>query len=487
MKNFKTFLLLLLVIPFFISCEKDEPEISKECILLDGKFFDGILFYEVINSTDARVKFVDENHREEKIVIPHKIKFDENVFLVTEIDSYAFSGCSGLTSIEIPNSVTSIGDGAFSGCSGLTSIEIPNSVTSIGYRAFKNCSGLTSIEIPNSVTAIGGYVFSGCSGLTSVVWNVVCKDFDANPYLFENAAKITSFTFGESVKFIPSYLCINMSKLTSIEIPNSVTSIGNGAFSGCSGLTSIEIPNSVTSIGECWVFSDCSGLTSIVVEAGNPVYDSRENCNAIIETETNKLIAGCQNSFIPNSVTSIGFGAFDGCSGLTSIEIPNSVTSIGERAFSYCSGLTSVVWNAVIGHLHYKWYHPFEGSTENLTSFVFGDSVQYIPSYLCANMSKLTSIEIPNSVNSIGDGAFYDCSGLTSVTIGNSVISIGKSVFDCCYRIIEINCKPITPPNIDSNSFCYFNATMNVPKGALSNYKNHPIWGKFKNINEVNF
>ena len=347
MKNLKTFLLLLLVIPFFISCEKDEPEISKECILLDGKFFDGILFYEVINSTDARVKFVDENYREEKIVIPHKIKFDENVFLVTEIDSYAFSGCSGLTSIEIPNSVTSI--------------------------------------------------------------------------------------------------------------------------------------------GECWVFSDCSGLTSIVVEAGNPVYDSRENCNAIIETETNKLIAGCQNSFIPNSVTSIGFGAFDGCSGLTSIEIPNSVTSIGERAFSYCSGLTSVVWNAVIGHLHYKWYHPFEGSTENLTSFVFGDSVQYIPSYLCANMSKLTSIEIPNSVNSIGDGAFYDCSGLTSVTIGNSVISIGKSVFDCCYRIIEINCKPITPPNIDSNSFCYFNATMNVPKGALSNYKNHPIWGKFKNINEVYF
>ena len=118
---------------------------------------------------------------------------------------------------------------------------------------------------------------------------------------------------------------------------------------------------------------------------------------------------------------------------------------------------------------------------------VIGDSVTSIGGGAFFNCSSLTSIEIPNSVNSIGDDAFSLCRGLTSVVIGNSVTSIGKRVFDCCYRIIEINCKPITPPNIDSNSFCYFNATMNVPKGALSNYKNHPFWGKFININEVNF
>ena len=131
------------------------------------------------------------------------------------------------------------------------------------------------------------------------------------------------------------------SGLTSVTIPNSVTSIGYYAFSDCSGLTSVTIPNSVTSIGS-GAFDACSGLTSIKVESGNSVYDSRENCNAIIKTATNTLISGCKNTIIPNSVTSIGGSAFAGCSGLTSVTIPNSVTSIGDYAFSGCSGLTRI-------------------------------------------------------------------------------------------------------------------------------------------------
>ena len=171
--------------------------------------------------------------------------------------------------------------------------DITYTVTSIGSLAFYYCYGLTSIVIPNSVTNIGNGVFFGCSGLTSIV------------------------------------------------IPNSVTSIGIGAFSSCSGLTSIEIPNSVTSIGN-GAFSGCSGLTSVSVEKGNSMYDSRNNCNAIIETSTNTLIAGCMNSIIPNGVTSIGDYVFSGCRGLTSIEIPNSVTSIGDDAFSCCRDLTTI-------------------------------------------------------------------------------------------------------------------------------------------------
>ena len=194
-------------------------------------------------------------------------------------------------------SVTSIGNNAFAYCSGLTFVTIPNSVTSIGDYAFYQCTGLTSITIPNSVTSIGDWAFVYCTNLTSVT------------------------------------------------IPNSVTSIGSSAFSGCSSLTSVTIPNSVTSIGD-WAFSGCTGLTSLSVEAGNTVYDSRNNCNAIIETSTNTLIVGCQNTTIPNSVTSIGVGAFHVCSSLTSVTIPNSVTSIGDWAFYGCTGLTSVTIEA---------------------------------------------------------------------------------------------------------------------------------------------
>ena len=176
--------------------------------------------------------------------------------------------------------------------------------------------------------------------------------------------------------------------MSSVTIPNSITSIGSSAFEGCSGLTSVSIPNSVTRIGN-YAFTGCSGLESIKVASGNRVYDSRNDCNAIIETGTNTLIFGCKTSSIPNSVTSIGGSAFGSCSGLTSVTIPNSVTSIGWNAFYGCSGLTSVT--------------------------------------------------IPNSVTSIGSSAFEGCSGLTSVTIGNSVEDIYRFAFKDCQNLNRVN------------------------------------------------
>ena len=187
-----------------------------------------------------------------------------------------------------------------------------------------------------------------------------------------------------------------------------LTSIGGMAFKGCKKLKSVTIPNSVTSIGDL-AFEGCSSLKSIKVRNGNPIYDSRENCKAIIETATNTLIAGCQNTIIPNSVTSIGESAFSGCYSLTSITIPNSVTSIGYMAFEGCSSLTSITIPNSVTSIGYR---------------AFRD---------CSN---LTSITIPNSVTSIGNWAFYDCSNLTSVTVPSHT-KIGTDAFPKHIKIIR--------------------------------------------------
>ena len=347
---------------------------------------------------------------------------------VTSIGEKAFMGCSGLTGIKIPAGVTSIGSSAFYGCSRLTSIEIPAGVTSIGYGAFYGCSGLTSInveagnvsydsrdncnaiiekatntliqgcnntKIPSGVTEIGSFAFDGCSGLTSIEIPVGVTEIGS--FAFDDCSGLTGIKIPSSVTSIGNSAFYGCSGLTSIvveadntvydsrddcnaiikketntlihgckntKIPSSVTRIGERAFWDCSELTSIEIPSSVTRIGY-GAFDGCSGLTSITVEAGNAMYDSRDNSNALIETKTNTLILGCKSTKIPSSVTSIGSAAFQFCEGLTSITIPEGVTSIGESAFEGCSGLTS--------------------------------------------------IEIPSSVTSIGNYAFVDCIGLKDV------------------------------------------------------------------------
>ena len=325
----------------------------------------------------------------------------------------------GCKNTFIPNSVTNIGSSAFYGCTGLTSIEIPNSVTSIRTGAFKGCTNLTSVTLD-------------CNDIVSKNYNNDSTNSEHLVYYFGN--KVKEYIIGKSITSIGDYAFLSCSGLTSFEIPNNVTCIGIGAFEGCSGLTSIEIPSNITSIGT-GAFGMCSGLTSIKVAEYNTIYDSRDNCNAIIETASNTLIAGCMNTVIPNSVTGIGRSAFWNCRSLASIDIPNSVTSIGEVAF-----------------------------------------------YRCIN---LTSIEIPNSVTSIGNYAFSSCTGLTSIKLPNSVTSIGDYAFYYCSDLTDVYCWAENVPATGSDAFKNVNitsATLYVPEVSLDAYKTTEPWSGFGNI-----
>ena len=338
---------------------------------------------------------------------------------------------------NVTYSVTSIGYQAFQYCSGLTSITIPNSVTSIEEGAFCNCSGLTSVTIGNSVTSIGYQAFQGCFGLTSIT------------------------------------------------IPNSVTSIGNYVFSGCSGLTSVTIGNSVTSIGD-FAFYGCSSLQKVIVSDiaawcgisfgsgySNPLYYAHH-----IYSDENTEI---KDLVIPNSVTSIGIEAFNGCSGLTSVTIPNSVTSIRNSAFFGCSGLTSVtIPNSVtsIGG------DAFSGCS-GLTSITIPNSVTSIGSGAFYGCSGLTSVTIPNSVTSIGWATFSSCSALTSVTIGSGIQLIYSQAFAKCSELTDVYCLAENVPSTNNDAFSesYIDyATLHVPDASVENYKATAPWSGFKEV-----
>lgn len=305
--------------------------------------------------------------------------------------------------------------GAFYGCSGVTSITIPDSVTSIGYYAFYNCSNLTSITIPDSVASIGGGAFSGCNNLQyNEYGNGYYLGNEYNPYIILIKAKTTSITYciiNDTTKFIHNSAFSNCSALTSINLSenNAYYSSQDGVLynkektkiiqvpKAISGV--VTVPNTLTSLGSA--FSGCNKLTSII---------------------------------IPDSVTSIGRGAFDGCSSLTSITIPDSVTSIGISAFSDCSNLTSlIIGNGVtsIGQ------DAFSGCS-SLISITIGNSVISIGMNAFLDCSNLTSITIPDNVTSIGVQVFARCARLKSITIGNSVTSIGDYAFYLCYGLTSI-------------------------------------------------
>ena len=410
---------------------------------------------------------------------------------VTSIGRFAFKNCSGLTSITIPNSVTSIDSGAFSGCNGLTSVTIPDSVISIGASAFSGCSGLTSVTIPDSVMSIGNNAFSGCRGLTSItisdsvtsIGNCAfryCEKLQ-DIYITDIAAwcnisgLYNLMDYGSSNK----KLYINNELATSITIPNGVTAIPSSAFRNCTGLTSVTIGNSVTSIGSN-AFYNCTWLTSVTI--GNGVTSISQTAfgnTAWYNNQPDGLVYAGKVAYkykgtmpwytsivLKEGTLGIGDSAFFGCSGLTNITIPNSVTSIGPGAFSDTAWYNNQPDGLVYaGKVAYK----YKGTMPWCTSIVLKEGTLGIGQYAFYGCEELTSITIPNSVTSIGDYVFYGCTGLTSITIPNSVTSIGYRAFSGCEGLTSI-IIPDSVTSIGSQAFynCIGLTSVTIPDSVTS-------------------
>ena len=372
---------------------------------------------------------------------------------ITSIGTNAFQNCSGMTSVKLSSGLTAIPNYAFAGCTGLTAVVIPEGVTSVGDYAFQNCSAMTSVEIPSTVNWLGKYDFDGCTALSEVgitdlaAW---CKmrfgAEKASPFFYAKTMKlngepVTDLVFPEGISTIGAYAFAEYKGLKSVVIGNDVTSVAEGAFQGCTGLKDVTIGSSVTSVGQyafrnctgmqnlvvgnsvnsigSQTFENCGNLRSIVVVKGNSKYDSRDNCNALIETATNKLLVGCRNTIIPGTVKTIADLAFSYCKGLAYVNIPNSVTSITTNGSSDSS---------------------FRGS--DLKEIEFHCSK--LGSWLFNGQTSLEKVVLGSEVTSIEDRAFYGCTNVqTVVSYIQEPFAFGYSAF--YFNNTYNTCKLIVP------------------------------------------
>lgn len=444
--------------------------------------------YQII-SIGNKAEITRYTGTDNELVIPDRINGQK----VTSIGDHAFSECSSLVSVTIPDGVTSIGAAAFYNCKNLTSIVIPDGITAIGEWAFYNCQSLRSITIPDGVTTLGSFAFNYCYRLTTVEIPGSVTSFGSD--VFGDCSSLTSLTISEGITSIGTSAFFNCRNLTSVTIPDSVTSIGAYAFNLCDNLTDVMIPNSVIFIGE-YAFDNCPKVT---LQIGSPnveqyclanylKYTCIPGCEKNLKKcgEWGYIVKGSTNTVeiteytgygygvsipdsiygitvtsiadgaftdnlsllgvtIPDSITSIGASAFSGCKNLCSITIPDSVISIGDAAFYNCKSLVSItIPDSVLA----IGINPFQGTyaeiivsdahpwlTVHDNALIDKESNRLI-SYCCSR--EPTYYVIPEGISEIGEEAFASCWSLIRLTIPNSVTSISADAFDNCNSLTII-------------------------------------------------
>ena len=390
----------------------------------DLQFQKNDIYYTVLSKNTVEVA---NSNLYNDVVIPEKVNAGSE-FTVVGIAASAFYNSDQLTSVTIPNTVKSIGASAFKYCKNLTSVTIPSSVTTIGQSAFYECSGLTSLTIPQGVTTIGSLAFNNCTGLKSV--SIPESATDINNSAFQGCNNIETLTYNTDA--IETHFRGN-TKLKTVNIGGSVTSIAENAFNGCTSLTSINFPDGITSIGDR-AFGNCSGLTSLTIPDG-------------VTTIGVRAFGGCsglKSVTIPESVTDIGVWAFDGCNSIETLTYNTNAIgshySIGSHFCSNASLKTVNIGNSVNSIVSGAFQH-----CTGLTSLTIPNSVENIGSYAFYNCTGLKSITISDSLKALESNAFENCSALTTIVIPKSTATVGGDVFKGCSNL-TIYCEAESKP-----------------------------------------
>ena len=522
--------MLVLLLGFTCSCSKDNDNTEKEkssenkeasnneetnndikvrltsADLIDGSYFDGILYYRIISNTDNFVEISQVTKSAKSIEIPRKIIIDNTVFTVTSLGNNSFQDCKDLSYITIPSSITSVGNHAFSGCSILTALVLPNSISEIGHHAFYNCKELITFEIPDGVATIKESTFEGCERLLMISLPKSVSNIEK--HAFRYCYSLSKIDIPDGVSVINEGTFEN-SGISKISLPNSISYIGNHAFKN-SALRTIDIPDAVSEIKES-TFEDCTGLETISLpeNISHIGHHAFKNCSRL------------KDLTLPPSLNSIGEYAFEDCSSLSSVLVLGSPYDIGVSIFKNCKVLTNVVFDCSIVTPLFKGNDYINKVTmtgkvteiedaafygcENLTTLVaddekdaynsypydwcigmrsFPESVTSIGKDAFAYCKKLDSFVISNGVTSIGDYAFAHIE-LNKVFIGRNVKNIGKQAFNCSHnypytRLFLCGAPPQTFSNfIDNSVFKNGKGCIHLLMTYIDDYKSTAPWSQF--------
>jgi hypothetical protein len=408
----------------------------------------------------------------------------------------------------------------FYGCNQLRDIILPRNLKEIGWNTFYDCGELKSIHIPHSASLIDPLAFQWCNNLGSVTVSTANATYDSrgncNAIIESETNKVNNGFYTTVIPSTVSAIGIDafwgQDRLVELSIPSSVVEIGSGAFGFCD-LKEVTIPASVVNIGG-GAFGGCYKLKSITVASGNSVYDSREGCNAIINSHTNELMQGCQNTTIPTSVTSIAEGAFKWQYYLKNITIPDNVKSIGHYAFFYCSDLEQVYIPSSVSHIGSGAF----GSCTDLSEVIVSPQNPKYDSRNNSNAIVETATntlvhankysQIPDDITSIGDNALagYNASSLIlpegvttisteafrgstleSLTLPSTLKELSSGVFWECEDLSDVTCYAKDVPyaggfDWGDMTFHVYDATLHVPAKSVDNYRNAQYWQDFGNI-----